>query len=130
MLKNISLSRPMNTHLASRGRNRWFQAARIEVWEKAVGIPQNEHVSISVYSARAGRTAPIIVGLTYEDAEALGSELLKMVLTRADVMHRTAAIRALRSILAKLEGEDYGETRPLIRDREDPHAHQVTGLDR
>jgi hypothetical protein len=108
----------------SRGRNRWFTADTLDIFDGG------DHVCLDVRSKRRGSTPPIVLRLSFLDTEALGSELLKIALTRADVLHRHEAIRALRSILAKLEGEDTGEFRELIRDRDDPVAHGVTGLDR
>ncbi len=109
----------------SRGRNRSFSLAKLVVLDH-----QGGEIQLFGSSARPGKASPVILALQPVDAECLGVELMRVALTRGNVLHREETIRGLRMILDKLEGEDTGEFRNLIRDREDPVALQTTGLDR
>lgn len=103
----------------SRGRNRAFSIAKLIVGD------MDDCIVVSAKSARPGMQAPVILGMHAVDAEILACEILKLALTRGDVLHRTETIRALSMLLDKLQREDTGEFREFR-----PGVDRETGRDR
>lgn len=125
MRRDIDIPKERRLPGWSRGRNRDFSLAKLTVQDH-----MNGEIQIFGSSARSGKASPVILALQPVDAEMLGVELMRVALTRGNVLHRLETIRGLEMILEKLKSEDTGEFRDLIRDREDPDALKTRGLDR
>jgi len=64
----------------SRGRNSWFRAPLAKVCPRTIhGLPE---ITLDVHSRREARLAPISVGLSRKDAEALGWALIAIATPR------------------------------------------------